>query len=334
MRVFSYSLIVSVLLFWAIPGFAQDVPTGIAKIDQKLHQAGFNILASTPSKMGAQGETSLSITCYGGNFYYVGAYYNNAPDLLLTIQLSNEKGTIHASDTFEVELDLRYLHGKFPVTLTVKSSNPAITPELLLVRGYQSVTNPSADYSANLEEKSFYTVNGVTAIENERKKITSQIDNYLAAELTKQGYTISARKVIVHDGKNTVWPYTFYRENDYVIFAMGADGNPASFQLIDPASKEEAMFSFSDELVEKEERMIQESAEGVVGVTFRDKNPNLWEWAFRPDYSKQSLGSLSVFVVGYRSSGNTSGQASDNKPGGLTPRGCFLLRSEGLFPPP
>ena len=314
MRVFSYSLIVSVLLFSSIPGSAQDSSTGIAQIDQQMHRSGYSILASTPSKVSAQGETSIPMTCYGGNLYFIGAFYNSASDLPLIIQLSNEKGTVYASDTFGVELDLRNLHGKFPVTLTVKNSNTAMIPELLLVRGYQSVTNFSSDYSANLEEKSFYTVNGVTAIENERKKITSQIDNHLTAELTKQGYTVSARKVIVHDEKNTVWPYTFYRENDYVIFAMGGDGNPASFQLIDPASKEEPLFSFGDELVEREERIVQESSEGVVGVTFRDKNPNLWEWALRPDYSKQSLGSLSVFVVGYRSSGNTSGKASDNKP--------------------
>lgn len=312
MRIFSYSVIVAVFLCFSISGSAQGLSTGLPEIDQQLHNAGLSLRESTILKMGAQSEKTMPVSFYGGNLYYIGTVYNGADQHPVTLELSSKKGDLYYTGTQGIELDLRYLHGAFSMTLTLKKSKNANIPEILLVQAYRSVTNASTDHLANLEDKSFYTLEGITIIEEERKKITDQLENHLATELTKQGYSVSGKKTLIYDGKDTMWPYTFYRENDYVIFAMVADGTPTSFEVIVPRLKEEN--PFGGDPIEREERLIKESAEGTAGLSFRNKNPNLWKWAIRPNYDQHKFGSLSVFIIGYHSAGNTSMQASDNKP--------------------
>ncbi len=313
MRTLSHFTIITLFLFLSIYSSAQDASTGIAEIDQQAHDKGLSILTSTSLNLNPQEEKTMSITCYGGNLYIIGSLYNlDDFEYPLTIEVSNEQAVVNSTDAGDTWLDFRYMHGAFTVTLTLKNSNSKPITNLLLVQTYKSVTNNTSDHSANLSEKSYYTLDGVTVIQNERQKITSQLEDYLSAELTKQGYSVLAGKALGYDGKNSVWPYTFYRENDYVIFAMGTEGNPVSFQLIEPATIEEN--PFGGDPLEREERLIQESVEGTIGVSFRNKNPNLWEWAIRPNYKQLNYGSISMFVIGYQSASNTTGQASNNKP--------------------
>lgn len=312
MRAYIQFMLFTVLLLVSKVTAAQNLSTGIPEIDLQLKNAGLSLLENATLKIDARAEKNMTVTCYGGNLYYIGTAHNGAANHRLSIEIKNEKGDLYFTGTQGIELDLRYLHGKFPLTLNIKNPNDVTIPEFLLVKAYRSSGNASSDDSANLSEKAYYTLEGVTLIKEEKEKIIKEIELYLTKELTRQGYSVSATKALIHDGKSKVSPYTFYRENDYVIFGLGANGTPASFQVLDPASKREN--PFGGEPIEREERIIQESAEGVVGVSFRDKNPNLWSWAIRPDYNSQNFGSLSVFVVGYHSSGNTSGQVSDNKP--------------------
>lgn len=313
MRTLSHFTIIALFLFSSIYSSAQDASSGIAEIDQQAHDLGLSILKSTSLKLSPQEEKTMSITCYGGNLYIIGSFYNwDDLEYPLTIEVINEQGVVSSTGSQEAWLDFRYMHGAFSVTLSLKNPNSKPISDLLILQTYKSVTNITSDHSANLSEKSYYTLDGVTVIQNERQKITSQLEDYLSAELTKQGYSVSASKALGYDGKNTVWPYTFYRENDYVIFAMGTEGNPVSFQLIEPATTKEN--PFGGEPLKREEQLIQESAEGTVGVSFRDKNPNLWKWAIRPNYQQLNYGSLSMFIIGYKSADNTSMQAVNNKP--------------------
>ena len=312
MQTFQYLFIVTVLLVSSSSGFAQSASTGNAEIDQRLNNAGLSILESSVLKIEAGGEVTLPLTCYGGNSYYIGTAHNGDANQGLRIEIKNGKGDLYFAGAQGGELDLRFIHGKFSMTLSVKNPHDVPIPEFLLVKAYRSASNTFSDYSANYSENAYYTLEGIRLIEEGQQGVIEELELYLTNELTRQGYSVSGAKTLVHDGKKETFSYTFYRENDYVIFGLGANGTPVSFQLIDPASQKKN--PFSDEIIERKERIIQHSEEGVIGASFRDKNPNLWAWAIRPDYKQQSFGSLSVFMIGYRSSGNDSAQAGNNKP--------------------
>lgn len=312
MRVVNSFIIIAFFLTSFFSGYAQSLSTGNAEIDQQIQNAGLSLLESNYFKIEAGGEVTRSITCYGGNLYYIGTAHNGDADQGLRIEIKNGKGDLYFAGAQGGELDLRFIHGKFSMTLSVKNPHDVPIPEFLLVKAYRSASNTFSDYSANYSENAYYTLEGIRLIEEGQQEVIEELELYLTNELTRQGYSVSGAKTLVHDGKKETFSYTFYRENDYVIFGLGANGAPVSFELIDPASQKKN--PFSDEIIEKKERIIQHSEEGVIGASFRDKNPNLWAWAIRPDYKQQSFGSLSVFVIGYRSTGNDSAQAGNNKP--------------------
>ena len=300
------------ILFYSISGFSQFASTGYPDIDQQLHEAGLSVLSSATIKMESQGEVTVPVTFYGGNLYYVATAYDRANDQPITVELHDGNGTTYLSGMQGVEMDLRSIHGAFSMKLTLQNPHDLPISELLLVQSYKSYTNNMSDHSSNASAKAFYTLEGVSLIEEFRQKTVDQIKEYLTSELNKQGYSISDAKVFLHDGKKSIWPYTFCRENDYVIFGMGVDGQPTTFELIQPATSKEN--PFGGKPLEKEEKIIQQSNQGSVGVSFRNKNPNYWKWSVRPDAGQQQFGSFSVYVLGYKSADNTTNLISNNKP--------------------
>lgn len=300
------------MLFFSVFGFSQNASTGYPDIDQQLHGAGLSILSSATLKMEPQGEVTIPVTLYGGNLYYVATVHDRSNEQPLSVSLHDGQGTTYLSGRQGVELDLRSIHGSFSMKLTLQNDHDSPISELLLVQSYKSFTNNTSDHSANAPVKAFYTLEGVSLIEELRQKTVDQIKVYLTAELNKQGYSVTDAKIFMHDGKKSIWPYTFCRENDYVIFGMGGDGQPTTFELIDPATIEEN--PFGGKPIEKKEKVIQQSNLGSVGVSFKNKNPNYWEWSVRPDAGQQQFGSFSVYVLGYKSADNTTKQVSNNKP--------------------
>ncbi|MBR9920037.1 MAG: hypothetical protein GYB31_04300 [Bacteroidetes bacterium] len=300
------------ILIFSLSGFSQDVATGFPDIDQQLHQAGLNVLSSKTLKMAPQGELTVPVTLYGGNIYYVATAYDRANDQPLNVKLHDGNGTTYLSGIQGVELDLRWIHGAFSMELTLQNPHDLPISELLLVQSYKSFNNNTADHTLNALAKAFYTLEGVSLIEEARQKTVDEIQAYLTAELNKQGYSVSDMQVFLHDHKKSIWPYTFCRENDYVIFGMSADGNPTTFELIEPATVKEN--PFGGEPTEKEEKVIQLSNLGSIGVSLRNKNPNYWNWSVRPLADQQQFGSFSVYVIGYKSADNNTKQISNNKP--------------------
>lgn len=300
------------LLFASLSGFSQDVATGFPDIDQQLHAAGLSVLSSSTMSMNPQGEVTVPVTLYGGNIYYLATAYDRANEQPITLTLHDGQGSSYARGTQGIELDLRPIHGAFPMKLTLQNPHDLPISELLLVHSYKSLNNNTTDHTLNSLAKDFYTLEGVSLIEAARQRTVEEIQAYLTAELNKQGYSITGTKVFVHDQEGSLWPYTFYRENDYVIFGMGGDGNPRTFELIEPATVKENPFGGSP--IERAEKLIQVSTQGSVGVSFRDKNPNLWSWAVRPVAGEQQFGSFSVYVLGYKSADNTTNEVSNNHP--------------------
>ena len=310
---YSVRFFVSVIILGVLlPGFSQNVSTGYPDIDQQLHGAGLSVLSSATLRLESQGEVTVPVTLYGGNLYYVATAYDRANDQPLQVALHDGQGSTYLRGTQGVEMDLRSVHGAFSMKLTLENPHDLPISELLLVQSYKSFTNGTSDHTANAPAKAYYTLEGLSLIEQARQQTVDQIKAYLTTELNKQGYSVSDAKVFLHDAKKSIWPYTFCRENDYIIFGMGGDGQPTVYELIDPATVKEN--PFGGKPVERDEKIIQVSNQGSVGVSFRDKNPNYWRWSIRPDASQQQFGGFSVYVVGYKSADNTTNQVSNNKP--------------------
>jgi hypothetical protein len=289
---------------------AQHTPTGYESVDKVFTNLGYSVAKSFVYNIETTQKT-VPVQCFGGNRYFFTAqpFDNKAKDI--SISLKDAKGKIYAEGRDQLDIDLRFQHGKLELILTISTQDVASKPQVLLVQAYRSVSNDGTNHLNNKDENAFYTLEGVTLINTYKSEYEQKIKEYLSTEMQKQGATPS--KLIVADltKKAKIIPYTFYRENQYAIYAYSPSIDIVAFELIKP--KEVKANPFSGDSITKPESLIQKSSQGMLAANFVGQSPNLFELGVRTTGLPMQYGGFVVYAIGYRSKDNQTQDATLNK---------------------
>lgn len=295
--------------FIAALSYSQNKSSGYKNLDTYYAQHGISVETSDVFTLG-EDTNYIDFTIYGGNHYDISIYSPNDEKYNIQTKLIDENGKICAKGTNRIEVDMRFTFGHFSYKLLVYAPKSEKGKELLYVQSYKSFNNSTNDHTKNKTHKGFNTLEGVEIIEQFKNNVVKEIENHLSKALAEQGYKVSEVKVLDAKEPNKVLPYVFYKGNKYYVYAMDALGAAEIFKVVEPERINP--FVFDKKQVEREEKEIFRSKDGVVGMTLEEQSRN-FSLGIRLAETTNSFGGLSVFVIGYKSKDNSTNDPSKNK---------------------